>query len=373
MRGMDGTDKKIRFITNSEGIRGGELSPDSDYRILVLGGSAAECQFIDEGASWPQVLENRLNALGGRKVWVGNCGRSGLSTREFYMHLKHLLPRLPGIDMVLVMSGTNNLLRRLIEDDRYDPLFLDHYQYWEGRLIEGAFSRTPNYKGKFRLRFGYYDETAIGHIYACLKHRYFQKYLHRNRETGLLTLRKRRREARELIGTLPDLTSGLEEFSRNLNAMIDLAKSHQTRIAFMTQPTLWKSAAAEHERGLLWAGWRGSAKTGHYYTVEALRLGMRFYNKALRKVCLKRGVECIDLDGMLSRDPSLYYDDSHFTVKGCREAADSIFRNMAAKEPFLKSGATGTEKPAVIPHRVPRPVSAGMRRHRRRAVTSAGS
>lgn len=338
MLGIHGTARIIRFHTNGQGIRGRAFSGDQQYRILVMGGTTAECQFIDQSATWPQILEDKLNELNVMKVWVGNIGKSGLCLREFYMQMKYLLPQYPLINMVLVLSSSNNLLRRLIEDDRYDPFFLDHYDDWRDRLIRGTFARVPHYREHFRFRPGYYDETAIGYVYRHMQYKYFQKSLYKDKMKGLLTLRKHRKNAQEYVSTLPDLTSSLAEFSHNLNAMISTAVAHSTRIVFVTQPTLWKREMPEGELGLLWTGWKGSMRRGRYYTAGALHGGMQLYNKALKNVCQKRGIECIDLDSLLDKSPSIFIDDSHFTERGCRAAAEIISLNLARKEPFVKEG-----------------------------------
>ena len=45
----------VRFEINSEGERGGEPPVDwrATYRVLVAGGSAAECYFLDQPSTWP--------------------------------------------------------------------------------------------------------------------------------------------------------------------------------------------------------------------------------------------------------------------------------------------------------------------------------
>src|ERR1041385_3603084 len=80
---------RVRFEINPDGERGGEDPPGDDVcRILVAGGSAAECYALDQPTSWPGVLQRLLNeddalrALGARRVHVGNIARSGVSSPE---------------------------------------------------------------------------------------------------------------------------------------------------------------------------------------------------------------------------------------------------------------------------------------------------
>jgi hypothetical protein len=50
-------------------------------------------------------------------------------TMEHYMHMKYLLPQYPEIDTVIMLVGVSDLMRRLIDDKRYDLYFLDNYEY----------------------------------------------------------------------------------------------------------------------------------------------------------------------------------------------------------------------------------------------------
>jgi len=332
---VSGKTGTIHFQTNAYGIRGDEFREDQAYRILAIGGSTTECQFLDQEKTWQAVLQKKLNRPHAQKVWVGNAGKSGLCCREFYMHMKYLLPQYPQIDTIVVLTGVNNFLRPLIEADRYDPCFWDHYEYWEDRLIRGAFARMPYFRKKFRFRPGYYDETAVGYLVKRFHYRYLQRTLYRDKREGLLILRNDRNRASKL-DTLPDLTAGLQEYMHNLHAMIDLAAASSVRIVFMTQPTLWKKNMTEQEECLLWNGWAGSRKAGRYYTAEALLSGMEQYNDKLKKVCRARKVECIDLGAVLPKDASVLYDDCHFTEYGARLAANVIYRHLIRREPFLK-------------------------------------
>ncbi len=332
---VSGTAPVIRFRTNSEGIRGDEFSPEQQYRILAVGGSSTECQFLDQEKTWPALLQKKLNRQPSARVWVGNIGKSGLCSREFYMHMKYLLPQYPKIDTVIVLASINNFVRPLIEAERYDPCFLEHYDDWEKRLIRGAFAKTPYFRKKFRFRPGYYDETAIGFLVKQFHYRYMQKTLYKDKKEGLLTLRRDRLRASEVINALPDLTPGIQEYMHNLHAMIDMAAERSVRLVFITQPTLWKKNMTEREKGLLWNGWAGSRKDRRYYDADALASGMEQYNGKLKKVCQARKVECIDLAALMPKDASVFYDDCHFTEYGAQLAADIIYKHLARREPFL--------------------------------------
>jgi hypothetical protein len=320
------------------GIRGDEFSDDQQYRILAMGGSTTACEHNEQTKSWPYIFQNQLNDLQILRVWVGNIGKPGLCTRERIMHMKYLLPQYPRIDMIIMLSGCIDLLRRLIEDTNYTPNFLDHYDAWEKKLIRGAFSETPYYKGQFRLKSGYYGESAIGVTFKKLREFYFikRRIPERNPERMIAKLREYRKNANDIVDDLPDLTSALGEFRQNLNAIIDMANAKQIRLLFLTQPTMWKADMTEEEKDLLCLGWLGSMKSGRCYSPKALMDGMRQYNDVLISVCQLRGIEYIDLARILSNDATLFYDDCHFNDNGCTITASIISDYLSESEPFYK-------------------------------------
>lgn len=332
---LPGMTEVATFRTNADGLRGDEMPSGPQYRILAIGGSTTECLLIDQGKAWPLALQGRLNAFGRRQAWVGSAGKAGLSTREHYMHMKYLLPQFPGVDAVIILAGCNDLVRRLIEDEKYDPYFLDHYTEWEQRLIRGAFSETPYYHGKYRFRTGYYDETAIGSLYRKFQYIRSQRELHQDEQGGFyVQMREKRQSAVEIVDRLPDLGSALGEYRRNLNAMIDMAQDLSIRIIFVTQPYLWKPQMKAEEEKLLWIGWIESLKARRYYSARALAEGMDLYNRALKEVCRERGVECVDLAGRLPKDTTIFIDDVHFNENGSLRATEVISGYLKGTKPF---------------------------------------
>ncbi|MDX2260555.1 MAG: GDSL-type esterase/lipase family protein [Gemmatimonadales bacterium] len=102
--------RRIDWRANSLGLRGPELPADSGVtRILCLGGSTTECTLLNDGQTWPDVMQEELTQRGHR-VWVGNAGRDGLST---YGQLSLLPPLLSRVrpDFVLLLNGPNDIAR----------------------------------------------------------------------------------------------------------------------------------------------------------------------------------------------------------------------------------------------------------------------
>jgi lysophospholipase L1-like esterase len=152
---MPGVEGESRYITNSEGIRGQELTPDFTYRILSVGGSTTECLYLDQDEAWPQLLQSGLNeGRRAHKVRVGNVGRSGLNSRDHIVQLRHLLEQYRNIDAVVLFVGVNDMASRLRQDANYDPDFMRRADA-ERRLLPGNFSIFTDESVSF------YKKTAL--------------------------------------------------------------------------------------------------------------------------------------------------------------------------------------------------------------------
>lgn len=99
---MPGVAGVAHFDTNSLGLRGDEIG--GDYQILTIGGSTAECLYLDTAEAWPGALQANLRAAGA-DARVGNAGRSGRNTRHHILQMRYLLPQMPEVDAVIALTG----------------------------------------------------------------------------------------------------------------------------------------------------------------------------------------------------------------------------------------------------------------------------
>lgn len=324
LRGVGPVDE---IKVSSEGFLGPERPLQPSYEIVALGGSTTECYFLGAEKAWPCLAQDQLKRRTGQCLWIGNGGKSGLTTRDHVVQLKHLLPEFPSVDAVILLVGANDLLLRLEQDQRYDPL-LAETNNGQANLMARAFGRYPD-------RYRPFPENLK--IYQLVEDLRLDFWLarHRAEQKDHPYDRYRRMRARaRLLGELPDMEQGLAEYRRNLKTIINQVRAAGRRPIFMTQPVMWRADLGEQEDGMLWLGYRGGRGSPEYYSAAALQKGMDMYNQCLRGICRAEDVECIDLAKALPKSPQVFYDDCHFNDVGSAMVARIVADYLAQHPPF---------------------------------------
>jgi lysophospholipase L1-like esterase len=327
---LPGIDGETHVRTNRLGLRGDEVPDDPVYHVLAVGGSTTECLYLDQGESWPGRLQQRLADEAGGAWWVGNAGRSGLATDDHSVQLRHLLPQLPGLDAVILLPGVNDLGLRLAREEV--P------QRTQEELLRRSFAELPATGWRPRALSRLWRDLTYSRVVP-------QMFMQDPHGAAIATWRRHRQQATTWHDAMPDLAAALDVYERNVEAMLDQLAEADVRPIVLTQPSLWTAApAAEHE-ALMWCGGVGDfmAEPGHtYYTPAALAAGMAAYNDRLLGTCARRGVEVIDLAGLLPRTAEVFYDDVHFTEAGAARVA-------AILADYLRKSGTEVDRPAAPP------------------------
>src|SRR5262249_8176703 len=183
----------------------------------------------------------------------------------------------------------------------------------------------------------FYKKSALWQILRKTKQMTSKEHIEDQDGSIYLTWREHRRRAAEIRETLPDLSSALEEYARNINMIIDLAQEKSAPLIFMTQPTMWKPGLPQDLDALLWLGGIGDFQEEigkPYYSAAALDKGMKAYNDTLLRVCQKRQIECLDLASMLEKDTTVFYDDAHFNESGPRKVPEPLSTYLLKLDPF---------------------------------------
>jgi lysophospholipase L1-like esterase len=328
---MPGVGQVATFRTNSKGMRAREFSRTDSYRFLVLGCSVAISQYVDQAKTWTAVLEQQLTDRTARRVWVGSVGRPENTARDILTYMRYLVPQYAAdLNALIVFVGVNDLALMLSKRSDYNPDFTDHVDA-EYRMRR-AFERFPASQASSPL----HRRMAMWTVASCVKHRLFKDTYYRE---GLFYTEKRqaRRTASAMIEALPDLTPGLDEYERNLKAIIEQAQEYALRPIFLTIPSMWCAESSQEQESLFWFGWvAGSAR---YYAASILAQGIDMYNRRMRKVCDERGVECFDLAPAIPRDTRAFYDDVHLNEDGSRRIAEELGRYLLQRPPFGQAGS----------------------------------
>jgi len=327
---MPGISGDSNFVTNSNGIRGDEFTTQDCYRILAVGGSTTECSYLDQPETWTHLVQETLNRITwSQKIWVGNAGLSGTTTRHHLVAMQYLPLREMKINAVILLIGINDLSVRLSHDKDYDPNFLEKPEV-KKELLYRTFSGTYHLYPEDP----FYKRTALWQILRQAKQMMSTEHIEDEDGRIYITWREHRRSASEMRDALPDLSSALEEYARNINMIIDIAQEKSVRLILMTQPTMWRAGLPQDLDALLWLGGIGDfqKESGKpYYSVTALEKAMKAYNDTLLRVCRERGLECLDLASLLEKDTTVFYDDAHFNESGARKVAGALSKFMSVR------------------------------------------
>ena len=325
------------FSTNSWGLRGGAVPSSPTYTILAIGGSTTECLYLDDSRTWPQLLQQLLNEGGrpGTRVWIGNAGKSGLNSRHNVVQVARLLSQFPSVDAILLLVGINDVSYRLAADTTYSP-------NWRSsptleRIVGEAFAARPGSDSALPR----YKRTELWRRMRLLRQRLLpepaEDPIQDLSGTFYARMRELRNAASRLRDSLPDLTTSLAEYRRNLLEIVGTAQRYGTRVILATQPTLWDQSMSARAASLLWFGGVGKfqvTRGSEYYTVPAMIRAMRQYNDELLSVCNEAAVECIDLAAQIPKDTTMFYDDVHFNDGGARRVAEILASYFLARPPF---------------------------------------
>lgn len=329
---MPGIDGVSIYSTQANGIRGDAYDPEN-YNILAVGGSTTEALYLDDSEAWPYLLQEILGQTAeGQPVWVGNVGYHGLSSAAHVYALRYVAPQYE-IDMAVVMVGANDalLLLRKPESNLPDP---DDPGIHDD-LLASAFYATPLSTRDFPSNLALWNVAYEG--LRWLRQRNPGVDLIVEDPEGLNYVRRREQfqNATPVIDELPDLSTGLDQYERNLVALIDEAEAQDIRLVLTTQPMVWSASTSDEMESLLWMGVTGDFRnpTGRY-TIEVLAEALGQFNERLLEVCADHDIECVDVAGAVSGNETLFYDDMHFNEVGSQAVAESLADYLESQRPF---------------------------------------
>jgi lysophospholipase L1-like esterase len=311
------TSGTIVFSIDSLGLRGREVSLDrTDVRVLCVGGSTTECLYVTDTLSWPWQLEEQLAATLGRSVFVGNAGRAGSLTPHHDYFLRHyaLASR---FQWVVVLTGINDL-GAFLRHTYPKPRRLAQEVFWQPE----AEPETPAEAAYWRLPFlARLRGLGAGERGPSV----FQ-----DPAASFVTAKRKERKARLARGALTapplGLDAALERYRGDLQRLCRLCRERGQGLLLVTQPSLWRDDLPPELEDLLWAYYDEGT-----YTPGTMGRMLGAFNRVLLEVAQSEGVPALDLAATLPQDTTVFYDDCHFNVSGCRRVAALIRDELAPR------------------------------------------
>lgn len=318
-------ESEVRIEINRDGERGPTPPRHwrDTYRVLVAGGSAAECFLLDQESSWPHVLQELLTPaaerLGARAVHVGNIARSLVACEYIETMLRRVLPRYPRLDLVVLMVGASDVVGWL---EKKTPEHLE-----EGRVSSDyLFNEHP--EGPFGWTF---SSLALRQVLSRLHKRLTHPVLVRS-GAGKTLAKNRAMRARsgERVDEVPDCGPMLAYFEKFFRRTVQTARSRGARVLVVRQPWLRKELTPE-EDALLWnfgAGRPYEEEVKTYYSRRVVDELMSAVDGVAARVARELGVEELDVMPHLDHSFDTFYDELHFTPRGARALAELVAREV---------------------------------------------
>ena len=296
---LDGVSPAVHNSTNKWGLRGDEPPSnwDSCLTMIVIGGSTAQCFYLDDHKTWPYLLQEKLKPLF-PDAWVGNGGLSGHSTRGHIVFVRSVIARLrPRAAIFLV--GVNDLGFSMNDENRKygNPA---ERTGWRQLLIRNSRLVQIAYLWKIIL----VDHAVV---------------LDRGASSNFVP--EKLEHEIELPADLRRALPGLDEYANNLKTIIGDLRTFHVRPLFLTQPLLFDTTQE-------WATIVGRAYsvngTKGLVSAETFAKMLTIYNQELLRVCDTENVESLDLASKIPHSREYFYDLMHFNEKGADTVAETV-------------------------------------------------
>lgn len=308
---MPGVSGQIEWTVGPLGVRGPPIGlaefRAQDVRVLCVGGSTTECLYVSDCATWPWRLQDRLAEATGKRVFVGNAGKSGHITLN-HERLLETYALAPAYEYVVLLCGINDAGALALRQD---------YAEREAKLEEETFQLSA--------RRPYYRKLGCVAVASHLLARWFTSLAVETQDDAgrwYDVMRARRKDAlaKKVIAEMPEnLAERLATYKRNVARIVRLCRARNQKILLLTQPTIYRADLDAETAKLLWQYTPEGA-----HTPEVLANVLAAFNAALREVAREEQADCIDLDAALAKDTTVFYDDCHFNLAGSAQVADLL-------------------------------------------------
>ena len=282
--------------------------PLHEFRIFIVGGSAAEGFYLDDSQAINSILQNELNKHISAEITVKvyNAGRSGDRSDDHISVIVHRIVHLQP-DMIIVFSGFNDLLASLYNHDYL------HYEKWTYGKSPFLFLRMAATEFQIPRRLYYLIKRASPKTPKIERQALEQitiKSDYKDRVALSMSAPVSNREPR------PDVIS----YKNNLITIAGVTRAHSIRLLFMTHQSTWNSSIDSETRKWQWLLYRD----GENYRADLMDKALESLNNVMRKVASEYFVPIYDLAKVIPKSLDFFYDDCHFNVKGAHTAGMGV-------------------------------------------------
>ncbi len=310
--GLAGIEGRNSFTTNSHGFRGDSLlvpKPLREYRVFVVGGSTAECFYLDDADDLARVMQNELATRAGPALApkVYNVGISGTASDD---HIAMIAQRLVHLepDAIVVLAGANDM-RRAIQG-------FDYLHYETYRLPRRSWYKRLLLSSQIVRRFAYAKRHTAPDPASVLEARTLKSDYARK-----IALQKATPETDDDVRVDP------AGYRANLRSIAGIARAHGVDLVFATHPSTWNSTVDPGAREFHWM----RVYDGVTYREDKMDGALARLNDVMRAVAVEDSLLLCDLARAIPKSRDYFYDDFHFNRAGARRAGIELAKVLAPR------------------------------------------
>jgi lysophospholipase L1-like esterase len=320
--GLPYMDSMVVYTTNNVGFRGDSISlkkPAGEVRIFIVGGSTAQCLYIDDSKSINSVLQNELqNEVRDKSIKVFVAAKSGDASDEHLSMIAHRIIHLEP-DIIIVFSGINDL-RKTVQ--RYDYAHLQKRKLYSPRYIYLALTDFQVSRRLYYLFKKPSDDEMRESV--PLETNYNQ----------LFAIQQKTPES----DSVPYINA--HPYAVNLRSIAGVCAENNVKLMFMPNQSTWNSSDDTNMLQKHWLLTCGQVR----YREQHLDEGLNTFNDSMRQVCVDNKIPIFDLPAMIPKTSEFFYDDCHFTARGSAISGKMLARYIINNNLLKRDTSVSTFK-----------------------------
>lgn len=300
----DNNGKQIKYVRDYYGLRG-KYDKLENINIITMGGSTTDQRYINEGSTWQDIINQRLNEEG-KTVYVVNAGIDGQSS---YGHIKAIDNWLSNIKNLkpqyyLFYLGVNDVWKDTL--DNYDR---DIFIRKEDNINKTFYDKSALIKLKYIINssFDYRVREMMGHGKIS------------NVDSKWTKVGKKKNIKNLLVRYL-------DHYKARISILNELVIKNGSKAIFVTNTSaLFK----KDNHGQLIG--RDINMRFKNYTINGIDMYYIYdsFHRTLEKYCKENQTIFIDLADELEFDYDIdFYDSVHNTPSGTKKIGDYLYEKL---------------------------------------------